>query len=295
MSYEYDSYLERHRRNVTKAFRWMQRNLPEVIEECGAEHNIVFAHDRSKDEPDEYKAYDAYFYGRNQSYAVVQEFNRAWLLHIHRNPHHWQHWVLINDDPEEGKILLEMPYEYIIEMICDWWSFSWEKGSLFEIFVWYNEHKDYIELHPDTRKIVEDILYQMKDHLGDSTILQHHGVKGMKWGVRNGPPYPLERDTNSVGKEILNAEHASLTGPPNGITQVKRRGGGVDRNYYDANGRQIKQISNHDHGNPRRHPYGKHGEHAHDYIYDNTGKLKSRPIRELTEDERKENSDFYEN
>ncbi len=195
MSYEYDSYLERHRRNVTKAFRWMQRNLPEVIEECGAEHNIVFAHDRSKDEPDEYKAYDAYFYGRNQSYAVVQEFNRAWLLHIHRNPHHWQHWVLINDDPEEGKILLEMPYEYIIEMICDWWSFSWEKGSLFEIFVWYNDHKEYIELHPDTRKIVEDILYQMKDHLGDSTILQHHGVKGMKWGVRNGPPYPLERDT----------------------------------------------------------------------------------------------------
>ncbi len=195
MSYEYDSYLERHRRNVTKAFRWMQRNLPEVIEGCGAEHNIVFAHDRSKDEPDEYKAYDAYFYGRNQSYTVVQEFNRAWLLHIHKNPHHWQHWVLINDDPEEGKILLEMPYEYIIEMICDWWSFSWEKGSLFEIFVWYNDHKEYIELHPDTRKIVEDILYQMKDHLGDSTILQHHGVKGMKWGVRNGPPYPLERDT----------------------------------------------------------------------------------------------------
>lgn len=21
--------------------------------------------------------------------------------------------------------------------------------------------------------------------------LQHHGVKGQKWGIRNGPPYPL--------------------------------------------------------------------------------------------------------
>lgn len=24
--------------------------------------------------------------------------------------------------------------------------------------------------------------------------LQHHGVKGQKWGVRNGPPYPIEKD-----------------------------------------------------------------------------------------------------
>lgn len=24
-------------------------------------------------------------------------------------------------------------------------------------------------------------------------ILEHHGIDGQKWGVRNGPPYPLER------------------------------------------------------------------------------------------------------
>lgn len=41
------------------------------------------------------------------SYEVVENFNRAWLLHIHRNPHHWQHWVLINDDPELGETVLE--------------------------------------------------------------------------------------------------------------------------------------------------------------------------------------------
>lgn len=23
--------------------------------------------------------------------------------------------------------------------------------------------------------------------------LYHHGIKGQKWGVRNGPPYPLEK------------------------------------------------------------------------------------------------------
>lgn len=294
MSYKYDQYLAQHKANVEKGFRWLQRNLPELTEGSGAEHNIIFVHDQSKKNPDEYDAYDRYFYGGNRSYSVVKNFRKAWLLHIHRNPHHWQYWVLINDDPEEGEICLEMPYEYIIEMFCDWWSFSWQKGNLFEIFVWYNEHGDYIKLHPDTRKIVEDILNRIRERLGDSSVLYHHGVKGMKWGVRNGPPYPIERDTNSAGREILNVEHATLIGPPNGITQIRRRNGGIDRNYYDENGRQIKQISNHNHGNPKKHPYGERGEHAHDYIYDEAGRLKSRPIRKLTEDERKENSDFYD-
>ena len=29
-----------------------------------------------------------------------------------------------------------------------------------------------------------------------SDKIYHHGVKGQKWGVRNGPPYPLDEDTN---------------------------------------------------------------------------------------------------
>ena len=40
------------------------------------------------------------------------------------------------------------------------------------------------------------------------------------------------------------------------------------------------------------HPYGKNGEHTHDYVYDEEGKLVGRPVRELTEDERKENADI---
>lgn len=143
-----------------------RKNLPEIVEGSGAEYNIVFAHDQSKTEPDEYEAYDAYFYGGNRSYRVVEDFRKAWLLHIHRNPHHWQHWVLINDDPEEGEIILEMPYCYILEMICDWWSFSWSSGNLLEIFSWYEEHKSYIKLHPNTRRLVEDILSRVQNKLG---------------------------------------------------------------------------------------------------------------------------------
>lgn len=166
MSYKYDQYLEKHKANVKKGFEWMLENLPELVRDIpDLEWQTGFAHDQSKSEPDEYEAYDAYFYGGNRSYSVVQEYRKAWLLHLHRNPHHWQHWILINDDPEEGEIILEMPDNYILEMICDWWAFSWADGNLSEMFNWYDEHKKYMKLHPDTRKRVEYILGRMKEKI----------------------------------------------------------------------------------------------------------------------------------
>ena len=193
MSYEYDQYLQQHRNNVKRGFEWLLTNLPTVLTgQPDASWQIIFDHDSSKNNDDEYLAYDTYFYGNNRSYEVMEEFKRAWLRHIHRNPHHWQYWVLINDDPSEGEIILDMPYNYIIEMICDWWSFSWQKGDLGEIFNWYDEHSDYIKLSPKTRKTVEDILEQLRERLG-LTTLAHHGIKGQKWGVKNGPPYPLDK------------------------------------------------------------------------------------------------------
>lgn len=166
MSLQYDEYLEKHRINVKKAFEWFKENLPELISDNGElEHQICFEHDYSKNKQDEYEAYDAYFYGNNKSYAVVQNFKRAFLMHIHRNPHHWQYWVLIQDDPNNGEIIMDMPENYIIEMICDWWSFSWMKGDLNEIFTWYDEHKDYIKLSDSTRLIVKNILNKMKEKI----------------------------------------------------------------------------------------------------------------------------------
>lgn len=168
MSLEYDIYLAQHKANVQKGFEWLTEHLPEVVGNIG-EWNTRFAHDASKTDLDEYKAYDAYFYGGNRSYQVLEDFNKAWLLHIHRNPHHWQYWVLINDDPENGVIMVDIPDEYIIEMICDWWSFSWKSGNLFEIFDWYEKHKDHIKLSDFSRQKVESILELMREELNKET------------------------------------------------------------------------------------------------------------------------------
>lgn len=171
MSHEYDEYLINHRHGVKLAYLWLREFVPGIVPTSpydlaqSIESQITTYHDGSKECAEEYDAYDKYFYGKNKSYSVVQNFNKAWLHHIHANPHHWQHWILINDDPEKGEIILEMPYEYVIEMICDWWSFGWIQEKLQELFKWYDEHKDYIKLHPKTRKTVEDILGKIKEKL----------------------------------------------------------------------------------------------------------------------------------
>ena len=103
----------------------------------------------------------------NKSYEVEEAYKKAWLLHLHRNPHHWQYWILINDDPKEGTILLDMPDNYILEMICDWWAFSWKSGNLDEIFKWYEEHGPYMKLSIRTRQKVEDAFSLIKQKLED--------------------------------------------------------------------------------------------------------------------------------
>ena len=171
MSEKYNEYIKEHKDNVYKAFCWLRDNLPEIfnmgnnndtnkfIADC--EYQCKYEHDKSKFEIDEYEAYDNYFYG-NRSYEVVEQFNRAWLRHIHRNPHHWQYWILINDNPDEGELILDMPDIYIIEMICDWWSFSWKQNKLDEIFDWYLKRSKYMKLSTYTRTKVNNILNKMR-------------------------------------------------------------------------------------------------------------------------------------
>ena len=107
--------------------------------------------------------------------------------------------------------------------------------------------------------------------------------------VGKGVSYPLK---NAAGKGIIEVDKIKLKGIPGSITQKTGRQGGIERNYYGLDGRQEKQVCNNNHGNAKAHPFGKHGEHAHDYVYDDDGKLIDRPIRELSEEERKENEDI---
>lgn len=166
MSQQYDGYIQEHRENLLRAYDWFQENLSDVLRgTIDLRDDIENLHDESKFSDEEYDPYDAYFYGGDKSSKVQKEFQYAWLHHIHQNPHHWQHWVLMNDDPQEGVVALEMPYTRIVEMICDWWSFSWKSGDLREIFKWYDEHESTMVLAPRTYATVKSILNQMDEAL----------------------------------------------------------------------------------------------------------------------------------
>ena len=162
MSQEYTQYIIEHKANVEKAYRWLFDH--NILDIHTARPTQIINHDLSKYQPEEYDAYDNYFYG-SRSYENVEKFNYAWLHHIHNNPHHWQHWILINDDPEEGQKILDMPDCYIVEMNCDWWSFSLKQNKPEEIFNWYDAHKRYILLSEYTRSKVEYILKLLKRKL----------------------------------------------------------------------------------------------------------------------------------
>ena len=181
---QYEKYLDEHIGNVQKGYQWMRENIPELLSEnmyfeetayYGELDDIIAQHDKSKRTmlPDadnyyelrcEYDAYANYFYG-TQTPEVKEAFNRAWLAHIHANPHHCQHWMLQND--EDGLILLDMPYVFVVEMISDWWAFSWKSNNLYEIFDWYDAHKNGILVSDKTRKTIDTLLGAMKKKLDE--------------------------------------------------------------------------------------------------------------------------------
>ena len=159
MSKQYDEYLKNHIEAVQHAMAWMYDY--KIFDTPGYLYK-TWSHDSSKFTPEEYQAYDDYFYGNPEKTKeeINRAFNYAWLHHIHKNPHHWQHWLLQED---EGTLnALEMPERYVYEMVADWWSFSWVKQNLTEIFDWYEEHKGKMILHENTRALVEDILFKIK-------------------------------------------------------------------------------------------------------------------------------------
>lgn len=45
------------------------------------------------------------------------------------------------------------------------------------------------------------ITYNYRQPYPNELELYHHGIQGQKWGVRNGPPYPLSRQKTSTSKE----------------------------------------------------------------------------------------------
>lgn len=149
---DYKKYIITHKANVSKFAGWLKKSLPEVFDNVDtAQFDAIIAeHDDSKYSEEEFIPYANFWANKHDEYIYDPEYEAAWEHHWMHNEHHPEHW-LGND----------MPYIYILEMLCDWGSFSIASGNYHELIdYYYNEAKDDDEknLSENTKVIIEEIL-----------------------------------------------------------------------------------------------------------------------------------------
>ncbi len=125
-------------------------------------------HDLSKFRPSEFFPYMEHFYGKGKRginegrdktgyYKPTDTgdaaFDFAWLLHQKRNPHHWQWWILPED--EGGVKVLVMREKYLLEMLCDWEGAARAQGvgnidNGWLVQEWYLKNRSKMQLNPGT-------------------------------------------------------------------------------------------------------------------------------------------------
>lgn len=154
---EYKNYIVAHKERVHQFANWLKENVPEVfdpIPDISVFDDIIEEHDDSKFGEEEFEAYAQKFYGpkdiNGRPLKYIPGYDEAWKHHWTHNEHHPEFWL--------GE---DMPYIYILEMLCDWGSFSIEKNDLHELSKYYYEHAKNDEeknLSDVTKEFIEDIL-----------------------------------------------------------------------------------------------------------------------------------------
>jgi hypothetical protein len=116
-------------------------------------------HDWSKFRPSEWRAYAQSFhgpweYGERPNW-LINAFDTAWLHHQRRNKHHWQYWLLVQDD--ENDKIIPMPERYCREMLADWRGAGRAYTGKDNTREWYLERleKWSERLHPKTQAWIE--------------------------------------------------------------------------------------------------------------------------------------------
>jgi len=162
---EYKKYIIAHKERVEQFADWLKENLPEIFFDYGVDPNtfdeVIAEHDESKFSEEEFEAYARKFYGKQdingKPLDYVPGYDEAWKHHWTHNEHHPEFWL--------GE---DMPLIYILEMLCDWGSFSIDKGDLHELSKYYYEQaRDDEEknLSDATKEIIEEILTKINSVL----------------------------------------------------------------------------------------------------------------------------------
>ena len=167
-----NDYTDTHRQNIITAFNML---LPKLIsnnilskQEISEIKSNLKIHDLSKYQVEEALPYGKFFFGERND-EVIAGFKRAVKLHKGRNPHHPEYFAKENKP-------ITMPNVYIVEMVCDWWTFGIKDNNLAEIFDFYKEKKEKFNFSQDTAKKVEILLGLIKEVIEEKQIAKQINV-----------------------------------------------------------------------------------------------------------------------
>ena len=160
---EYIDYINNHINYVKEAFhkygellcKELNLNYLEIEEQ-------INYHDESKWDKEEFDLYKQKFYPEpNEKEISDYEFNKAWLHHIHNNPHHPQHWIYYNDE-DNNLTVYDIPDNYILEMILDWIAMGKTHNDTCYNYYFNKGGKDKL-FKNSTRTKVEYLLNKIKE------------------------------------------------------------------------------------------------------------------------------------
>lgn len=148
-------------------FKQIMLHKKYVFEEC-LKCGITWqgiTHDLSKFSKQEFTRSAKRYFGENTD-QVKEEYVKSWLHHKGCNPHHWEYWT---DYGKQGDIIThKVPYNYVIEMVCDWIgagkAYEKEEWNQAEPLEYYNKVRAGRHFHKDTEKLIYKFLNCIKTY-----------------------------------------------------------------------------------------------------------------------------------
>ena len=184
---EYKKYIDEHITNIKKAFNEYApilcgllviydgnytskedvHNDPDINDVINQLYmqltKQVQHHDSSKYNIEEFDLYRHKFYKADGEEELSDyEFNKAWLHHIHNNPHHPEYYIYTDYDNHYETMVYEMPNRYIAEMILDWIAMSYKfNDKVYNYWKKEGGHKALI-MHDNVVKKVDFIMEKLE-------------------------------------------------------------------------------------------------------------------------------------
>lgn len=138
-------------------------------------------HDISKLLPSEFIPYAKFFYNSDGSKRDIRDesgyykptdtgnaaFDMAWLHHQKWNDHHWQWWILPED--EGGVKVMDMSMVAMMEMISDWAGAGRAISGETNPWNWYEQNRDKMQLSQTTKDAIHIMMmhWYNRDSLKD--------------------------------------------------------------------------------------------------------------------------------